>query len=622
MSEMRTKNLAEFQTWVAEHITGDEKGEAQLFLDRLFLAFGQKGVKEAGATLEMRIKREDKKGTAFADLVWKPHVLIEMKKRGTKLEKHYRQAFDYWTRLVPDRPRYVVLCNFDEFWVYDFATQMDAPVDKLSLEDLPHRFGPLAFLFPAMDEPTFENDQEAVTRAAADRLATCFNKLVTRGVDRNLAQRFVLQMLVGLFSEDIGLLDKYFVAKVLEDCHEPADAFDLLGGMFVEMNTPGITKGGRFKGVDYFNDGIFAEPARLELHSDELNQLREAAKGDWSKVRPEIFGTLFEHSLGAEERHAFGAHFTSHVDIMKIVTPTIVEPWRDLIENASTVKRVRELQHRMQEYRVLDPACGSGNFLYIAYRELKRLEFRLFERLEELSKRSIAGQRILSYVTARQFFGMDINPFAVELAKVTMMIARKFAIDELHISEPALPLDNLDKNFVPADALIDKLGNPTIWPAADVVIGNPPFLGAKRLKPERGPDYVKSVRKAYPDVPGMADYCVYWIRRTHDHLPECTIDDTVTGRAGLVGTQNIRNNKSRVGGFDHVVKTGTILEAVENQPWSGEANVHVSIANWVNTQDAAVLSIQWQLWFQVESKSKRKKKTATRTGISGEGVRA
>ena len=162
-----------------------------------------------------------------------------------------------------------------------------------------------------------------------------------------------------------------------------------------------------------------------------------------------------------------------------------------------------------------------------------------------------------------------------------MMIGRKLAIDELHVSEEALPLDNLDGNFLAADALIDAGGRPTAWPRADAIIGNPPFLGAKRLKPERGVDYVNAIRALYPEVPGMADYCVYWLRRAQDHLPDCTEDRPESGRAGLVGTQNIRNNKSREGGLDHICAGGTVVEAVDNQPWSGEANVHVAIVNWV-----------------------------------------
>ena len=125
--------------------------------------------------------------------------------------------------------------------------------------------------------------------------------------------------------------------------------------------------------------------------------------------------------------------------------------------------------------------------------------------------------------------------------------------------------------------------------------------------PERGPDYVNTLRRAYAEVPGMADYCVQWIRKAHDHLSPCTAADPVAGRAGLVGTQNIRNNQSRVGGLDYVLKTGTIVEAVENQPWSGEANVHVAIANWVRTHDATLLPKTRKLWFKVEPSAPAKK---------------
>ncbi len=567
----RREQLADFTAWCAQHITGDEKGEAQIFLDHLFQAFGHAGgLKEAGATLEMRVSKADDGGTAFADLVWKPVVLIEMKRRGTNLQKHYRQAFDYWTRLVPGRPRYVVLCNFDEFRVYDFDTDLDTPKDTLALGELPDRWGPLAFL--AGEKPAFQSDREAVTREAADKLAFLFNRLRWREVEHGLAQRFILQTLVALFAEDIGLIEKYFVGRLIEECQTGADAYDKLGGLFEAMNTPKPATGGRFKGVAYFNGGLFAQPARLELQDTELVALREAAQADWSKVQPEIFGTLFQHSLEAGERHAFGAHFTHPSDIMKIVGPTIVEPWREQIEGAKTLKRLGELRERLHQFRVLDPACGSGNFLYIAYRELKRLEARLIERINEFPSRAEPDQRQLSFLSAANFHGLDILPFAVEIAKVTMMIARKLAIDELHITERALPLDNLDANFRAADALF------TDWPQADVIIGNPPF-----------------------------DYCVYWLRKAHDHLPPCTAADPVAGRAGLVGTQNIRNNQSRVGGLDHIVQTGTILEAVDNQPWSGEAKVHVSIVNWVKTQEVVLLPKSRKLWFKVQATAKRTK---------------
>ncbi|HVX85131.1 MAG TPA: DNA methyltransferase [Phycisphaerae bacterium] len=589
----RSARLRQFVEWCTENIQGDEKGEAQIFLDRLFQAFGQPGSRDVGGTPEFRIKpgKEDDRGTSFADYVWKakdrPGVLIEMKKRGVDLAKTRQQAFNYWIKLVPNRPQYTILCNFDEFWIYDFNVDLDEPLDKLSLRQLPDRYGPLAFLFPTNDRPTFENDRIEVTRKAADRLAAAFFHMThVRKVDRDLAQRFILQLLVALFAEDIDLLPKYFVANLLADIKTPEDSYDLLGSLFEAMNRKDGTPAGRFKGIRYFNGGLFREPARLALDKDniELNHIRSAAKENWSKVSPEIFGTLFQHSMDSGERHAYGAHYTAPIDIMKIVRPTIVEPWTQLIDNAKTPKKLADLLERLSLYKVLDPACGSGNFLYIAYRELKRLESKIRDRLRSEFP---DFQATLHHVTARQFFGMDILPFAIELAKVTMMIARKLAIDELHIAdEPPLPLDNLDQNFLCTDALVDTNGFVNRWPTADAIIGNPPFLGAKRLKPERGPDYVNALRKLYPEVPGMADYCVYWFRRAHDHLPPCTPDRPESGRAGLVGTQNIRNNQSRVGGLDHIVKSGTIIEAVDNQPWSGEANVHVSIANWVKTGDS------------------------------------
>jgi MmeI, N-terminal domain len=184
-------------------LKGDEKGEAQVFLDRLFIGFGHAGYKEAGATLEDRIKKDGQKGTVFPDLVWKPRVLIEMKKRGEKLHLHYQQAFDYWLHAVPNRPRYMVLCNFDEFWIYDFDRQLDEPVDKVPVRELLNRYTALNFLFPNDPKPQFGNDREVVSIKAAAKMAELF-RLLMRGlrpnvkkaqnVTREQAQRFILQI--------------------------------------------------------------------------------------------------------------------------------------------------------------------------------------------------------------------------------------------------------------------------------------------------------------------------------------------------------------------------------------------------------------------------------------------
>lgn len=178
---MLSKNVRQLEEFVeyAKLLKGDEKGEAQVFCDRLFKAFGHEGYKEAGADLEYRIKKPTKKSISFADLIWKPRLLMEMKKRGVKLYHHYKQAFDYWVHAVPNRPRYVVLCNFDEFWVYDFDKQIDEPVDIVALEDIPRRYTALNFLYPDNPDPVFGNDREAVSRDAAEKVARLFGALVS-----------------------------------------------------------------------------------------------------------------------------------------------------------------------------------------------------------------------------------------------------------------------------------------------------------------------------------------------------------------------------------------------------------------------------------------------------------
>lgn len=578
----------------AQTLKGDEKGEAQVFCDRLFQAFGHAGYKEAGATLEERVKRKGQR-TKFADLVWKPRLLLEMKSRGEKLERHYRQAFEYWLSLVPQRPRYVVLCNFDEFWIYDFDLQLDTPVDKLSIEELPQRYTALNFLFPVEKKPLFGNDRVAVTRAAADKVASVFNSLIARKEDRQSAQLFVLQCVMAMFAEDFGLLPRGLFTELVNECVGGDSSYDLIGGLFRQMNDPTPARGGRFKDVSYFNGGLYKTVDPIELNASEVRLLAEAVKEDWSRVEPPIFGTLFENSMGKEERHAYGAHFTSEADIYKVVNPTISRPWRVRIEGADKLRELLALRDELLNFKVLDPACGSGNFLYIAYRELKRVEMDLLEKIHANFKRAETKVGTTPLVSLRQFYGIDSNPFAVELAKVTLMLAKELAlkesrtvIDAVQADLPlqmdrALPLDNLDSNIRCEDALFAK------WPEVQAIIGNPPYQSKNNMQQEFSPAYVNKLRAQYPEVPGRADYCVYWFRRAHDELP-------AEGRAGLVGTNTIRQNYSRQGGLDYIVQHGgTITEAVSSQVWSGEAAVHVSIVNWIKGDASAEKKLYKQL---------------------------
>lgn len=553
-----------------EHLTGDEKGEGQIFLEHLFQAFGHAGVRQAGAFLEARMRRRSsqRRRTSFADCIWKPRVLIEMKKAGEPLGRHYEQALEYWFRAVPDRPRYVVLCNFDEFWVYDFNHQIEEPVDRLRLEDLPRRWEALAFLLPEETRPTFGNDLVAVTRESAARVSAVFNHLVGRGVERLAAQRFILQSVMAMFAEDIGLLPRHLFSHAVADAAEGASAYDLLFGLFREMNTPGVTPAGRYAGTPYFNGGLYHQITPLELDHGEVGLLLTAVSDDWSQVRPAIFGTLFEQSLGKDERHAYGAHFTSELDVMKVVRPTLVEPYQARIEAATTLAELAAIEQELLALRVLDPACGSGNFLYLAYRALRKLEKRLQEREGELRRGANVTPMRLAFVSPHQFHGIDINAFAVEIAKATLMLARKLAADELGDERQVLPLDDLDANFVAADALEVE------WPRADVIIGNPPYLGRNKLLAERGATYTAWLAERYPEVSGRSDYVAHWFRKAHDQLPS-------GGRGGLVGTTAIRVGDTRKAALDYVIDHGgTIYDAVASQPWSGEAKVRVSIVNW------------------------------------------
>ena len=514
-------------------------------------------------------------------------MLIEMKRRGEKLYHHYQQAFNYWLNATPNRPRYVVLCNFDEFWIYDLDKQLNEPVDIVALSDLPRRYPALNFLFPDNPKPVFGNDLEAVSRNAADKIAQLLNRLVNRGIDRANARRFVLQLVVAMFAEDIDLLPANVVYQLVDDClNKGQSAYDLFGALFSQMNSHAPAKGGRFQGVPYFNGGVFQIINPIDLEVEELELIggdSGAATKDWSRVNPAIFGTIFQQSMQAADRHAYGAHFTCEADILRIINPTIVEPWRQKIRTTSTMSGLLTLRHDLMNFKVLDPACGSGNFLYVAYRELARVETALIAKLKQtISSRNFQKHvKSVSLLSPRQFFGIDRDIFGVELAKVTLMLAKKLALDEAidaleheQIELPlqaddALPLDNLDANIACADALL------TDWPEVDAIIGNPPYQSKNKIQQELGPAYVNNVRSMFPGVDGRADYCIYWFRKAHDHLNSGQ-------RAGLVGTNTIRQNYSRAAGLDYIVNNGgVIIEAVSSMKWSGDAAVFVSIVNWV-----------------------------------------
>ncbi|MDE2749306.1 MAG: N-6 DNA methylase [Chloroflexota bacterium] len=567
------QSLREFVEWWREHITGDEKGEAQIFLDHLMRAFGHAGALEAGRYEErVRRRRNGKTTVSFADYLIPKRVLIEMKKRGEDLRKHYVQLEEYWKSLESNfRPRYAILCDFDEIWIFDFHTQFYDPVDVVKVDELPsERHNALSFLGPRhYKAPVFKNNRVEVTKDAAFQLAELFHSLED-AVDGAIALRFTLQCMVALFAEDVGLLPPATLLNIVEDSRHRRNAtdnsHDLMALLFTMMNYPKhVRRAGRFGQVDYFNGGIFQEVHPVFLSGQQLHRLESACREDWSRIRPSIFGNIFEYSMDKRERHREGAHYTSELDIKRIVDPVIAEPWRNDIDSVNELSNALRLYDDLCNYVVLDPACGSGNFLFVAYREMKALESELRERIVELGGDLL---QLTRRVTAKQFYGYDINGFAVELAKVSLMIAKKLAADEFDTNEEPLPLDNLDDNIKVEDALFNE------WVEFDACIGNPPYLGFRERRKEHSIAYTSAVQDAFSEVHGQADFCVYWFRKAHDNMK-------ASARAGLVGTNTIRQNYSRMGSLDYIVgNDGVIYDAVSSIPWSGEAKVHVSIVNW------------------------------------------
>lgn len=552
--------------------SGSERAEAQTFLNELFTCFGTDRV-EAGARFE-----EPQQGK-FLDLIWPRVCLIEMKRpsEAGRLASHRPQAFDYWrnsadpARNVP-APRFVVLCAFQRFEIWEPGAFPAEPRDEFDLVDLPDRMESLLFL--ADREPTFVGSQEAVTREAVRLMTDLYHHLGDRhAAPPDVRRNFLLQSMWCLFAEDLGQLEGHLYTRIVDgliDDRRRSSADDL-GQLFHWLNRPGRRPaGGLYADTRYVNGGLFDEPAEVHLEQGELFLLRLACDYDWRKVEPHIFGSLLQGTLGPEAQHALGAHYTHEVDIQKVVKPSIVDPWRERIECVATLGEVQALQNELLDYVVLDPACGSGNFLYTAYRELRRLERRLHEKEAELRRaqgRRGAEQRALgAFFPLTNMKGIDIDAFAVSLARVTLWMGHKLAVDELDLDEATLPLGDLS-GIRAGDALRIE------WPRASVIVGNPPFHGDRNLRGLLGDDYVEWLKREFDA--GVKDHCVYWFRRAHDHLGEGQ-------RAGLVGTNSIAQNRARSASLNYIVENGGVItDAVRSQDWSGEAAVDVSIVNWI-----------------------------------------
>jgi hypothetical protein len=549
-----------------------ERAEAQTFLNELFDCYGVR--RSDVATFE------EPQAGKFLDCIWERNCIIEMKAPGEakRLAKHRDQALGYWRNSADPAtntpaPRYVVLCAFRKLEVWEPGAYPTQPRAVIDLVELPERYDALLFLTGEGSEAVFTGSQQQVTREAVGKVSELFHMLADRSAaSEGELQDFLLQSVWCMFAEDLAMIPANGFTRLLEDLITTPrrSSADDLGRMFELLNSPpSVARHGLYKDVPYANGGLFAEAAHVHLEREELQLLLDAARDyKWNQVEPSIFGSLLEGGLGRDQQWALGAHYTHEVDIQKVVQPTIVRPWRERIENCTTLKQATDARLLLSKYVVLDPACGSGNFLYVAYRELRRIERDLNERIADLERH--AGRAVPDGMTMGAFplsnmKGIELEGFAVKLARVTLWMGHKLAIDEVGLAEDPLPLTDLS-GIRRGDAL--RVG----WPKADAIIGNPPFHGASNLRSALGDEYLDFLADRFGV--GLKDLCVYWFRRAAEELPE-------GGRAGFVATNSISQNTGRDASLDYVVEQGGVItDAVSKQDWPGEAFVNVSIVNW------------------------------------------
>lgn len=568
--DIRSRLVALAEKWSV--YLGSERAEAQTFLNELFASYDQQ--RDAVATFE------EPQAGGFIDLIWPRVCIIEMKRpsEAIRLDRHRDQAFRYWRQAADAErgipaPKYVVLCAFKRFEVWEPGAYPEAPRAEFDLIELPDRYETLLFL--AGREPVFLGGHEAITREAVGKLTDLYARLrERRAADADVLRDFCLQSVWCMFAEDLGQIEAQLFTRLVNRLIEDPQrsSLDEIGQLFTYLNTPGGGPDhGLYAGVRYANGGLFRDPARVHLDQGDLELLRAACQSDWTKVQPSIFGSLLEGGLGHDMQWALGAHYTHEADIRKVIGPSIIEPWEQRIDAISTHREAVQAQNDLANYVVLDPACGSGNFLYVAYQELRRIETRLREREQELRREAgMPDQQGLSFFPLTNIKGIEINGYAVAVARVTLWMGHKIAVDREGLDEATLPLANLS-GIQQADALR------TPWPECNVIIGNPPFHGDRNLRSLLGAAYLDWLRDEF-NV-GIKDYCVYWFRKAHDHLEQGQ-------RAGLVGTNSVSQNRARGASLNYIVENdGVITDAVSTQDWPGEANVDVSIVNWIRAPD-------------------------------------
>lgn len=523
--------------------------------------------------------------------VWKRGCFAwENKAPGKDLATALKQLMTY--ALALDNPPLLVVCDREIIQIHTHFTGTPSEVHTIRIEDIgtAENLEKLRWLFN--DPIRFKPGRTVldVTEAAAGQFASIASSLQMRGHDPQKVAHFLIQCLFCMYAEDVGLLPEKLFQRVIE---KSADSPDKLAGRLADLFRS-MQTGGEFllEDIAWFNGGLFATVETLPLNVGEVEALMTAARMNWSHIEPSIFGTLFERGLDPQMRSQLGANFTDPVTIRKLIDPTItlpfLEKWigiRKTIadamaryheggkgsQNALKVAQLSFLDYieELKNFRVLDAACGSGNFLYLALRALKDLEHRA-----NLDAEALGLHRQLTIETSpANVLGIEINPYAAELARVTVWIGEiQWALNHGYDIRRNPILETLD-HIECRDALLNADDSEATWPAADVIVGNPPFLGDKKMRSELGANYVKALRLCYDGrVPGGADLVTYWFEKAR-----AQIESGMTKRAGLVSTNSIRGGANRKV-LDRITNTTKIFEAWSDENWINEgAAVRVSL---------------------------------------------
>lgn len=530
-------------------------------------------------------------GDGFADVWKRGHFAWEYKGKRKNLDDAYDQLLLY--REALENPPCLVVSDLDRFEVHTNFTGTKTNVHAFALKDLisaPKE--PLRVLNAVMRDPGRlrpSATREQVTEEAAAAFAELAKSIEARGHEPLKVAHFLNRLLFCLFAEDIGLLPRGVVTRLIETTRRnPKDFVAQLGDLFAKM----AEKGGFFgsERIDWFNGGLFNDAEVIPLQVAEMGVLQTASKLDWSSVEPAILGTLFERGLDPDKRNQAGAHYTDRASILRVVEPVILAPLRRELEAMKTellgaleagdrkarVKAhgiLRTFLQRLRSVRILDPACGSGNFLYVALQLVKDLE----KDAIVWGAQAIGQTHEFPGVGPEIVHGIELNAYAAELARVTVwigeiqwMISNGFG----YRTEPILKkLDTIEQR----DAILDMSDpeKPRLarWPAADFIVGNPPFLGGKRLREVLGNERVDALFVAWDGrVPREADLVAYW----HEQA-RAQIAAKQARRAGLLATQSIRQGANREV-LSRVKETGDIFLAWSDEPWVVDgADVRVSI---------------------------------------------